>query len=115
MFTSSNNQNTFLGQQTTSSSGKVSIGQFSLVLPGRNNNNSSRWRRTAFGVSYSQSANFFDYIDVRGINNNPNSSLAQTYINSANSAKYSENDLINGFFPTTGRQILKKPLPMVYF
>lgn len=99
MLTLSNNQNTFLGQQTTSSNGKFSIGQFGLILPGRNNNNSSRWRRTAFGITYSQSVNFFDYVDVHGLNNNPNSSIAQTYINAANSAKYSETDLINGFDP----------------
>jgi hypothetical protein len=98
MFTSVNNQNTFLGQQTTSSNGKVSVGQFGLILAG-SSNGSRRWRRTAFGVTYSQSANFFDYIDVRGLNNNPNSSIAQTYINGANSAKYSEKELSDSFFP----------------
>lgn len=95
-FTSVNNQNTFLGGQTSSGSGKLSIGQMGLVLPGRNNNNSSRWRRSAFGISYSQTANFFDYVDVRGLNNNPNSSIAQTYINDANASGISENDLLGG-------------------
>jgi hypothetical protein len=99
MYTSATNQSTFLGQQTSGSSGKVSVGQFGLILPGRNNNGSSRWRRTTFGIGYSQSANFFDYIDARGLNNNPNSSIAQTYINSANAAQYSETELINGFYP----------------
>lgn len=96
--TSINNQNTFLGQQTNSSNSKVSVGQFSLILAG-NSNGSRRWRRTAFGVSYSQSANFFDFLDVRGLNNNPNSSIAQTYINAANNAKYSEQELSDGFVP----------------
>ena len=98
MFTSVNNQNTFLGQQTTSNNSKVSVGQFGLILAG-NSNGSRRWRRTAFGVTYSQSANFFDYLDVRGLNNNPNSSIAQTYINAANSAKYSEAQLSDAFHP----------------
>ena len=96
--TSINNQNTFLGQQTNSSNSKVSVGQFSLILAG-NSNGSSRWRRTAFGVSYSQSANFFDYFNVRGLNNNPNSSIVQTYINGANNAKYSEQELSDSFSP----------------
>ena len=64
--------------------GKLSIGQFGLDSGGRYDNGSRRWRRTAFGVTYSQSANFFDYTDVRGLNNNPNSSIAQTYVNAAN-------------------------------
>lgn len=97
-FTSINNQNTFLGQQTTGNNSKVSVGQFSLILAGNSNNN-RRWRRSAFGVSYSQSANFFDYFDVRGLNNNPNSSIAQTYINAANNAQYSELELSDAFVP----------------
>ncbi len=95
-----NNQNTFLNQQTTSTNSKVNVGQFSLILAGNNNNGSRRWRRTAFGVSYSQSANFFDYVDARGLNNNPNSSIAQSYVNGANNAAYSEQELINAFRPT---------------
>ncbi|QMW05686.1 hypothetical protein [Spirosoma foliorum] len=108
MFTSANNQSTFLGQQTTGSSGKVSIGQLSLILPGKNNNGSGRWRRSSFGVGYSQSANFFDYVDARGLNNNPNSSIAQTYVNSANAAQYSETELINGFDPNNRQADFKE-------
>ncbi|UFH53420.1 hypothetical protein [Spirosoma sp. KNUC1025] len=99
MFTSSNNQNTFLGQQTNSSSGKVSVGQFGAIFAGGNNNGSRRLRRSAWGVTYTQSANFFDYSNARGLNNNPNSSIAQSYVEGANSAAYSETDLINGFYP----------------
>ncbi|GAB2539725.1 OmpP1/FadL family transporter [Spirosoma aerophilum] len=97
-FTSVNNQNSFLGQQTNSTGSKVSIGQLGLVLAGSSNNN-QRWRRTAFGVTYSQSANFFNYTDASGLNNNPNSSIAQTYINAANNARYSEAELSDSFFP----------------
>ncbi|WP_020597955.1 hypothetical protein [Spirosoma panaciterrae] len=100
MFTSANNQNTFLGSQINSSAGKVSIGQFGLILPG-SSNGSRRWRRSAFGVSYSQNVNFFDYVDARGLNNNPNSSIAQTYINAANSAAYSEKELSDSFYPNS--------------
>ncbi|WP_461102011.1 hypothetical protein [Spirosoma koreense] len=98
MFTSSNNQNTFLGQQTNSSGGKVSIGQLSAIFAG-GTNGSRRWRRTAWGISYSQSVNFYDYSDARGFNNNPNSSIAQSYVEAANGAGYSENELANSFYP----------------
>ncbi|MBD2704959.1 hypothetical protein IC229_30295 [Spirosoma sp. BT702] len=97
-FTSVNNQANFLGQQLTGSSGKVSVGQFGLILAG-STNGSRRWKRTAFGVTYSQSTNFFDYTDARGQNNNPNSSVLQPYINEANSARYSEQELSDGFRP----------------
>ncbi|AUD01773.1 hypothetical protein [Spirosoma pollinicola] len=97
-FTSVNNQNSFLGQQTNSTGGKLSIGQLGLILAGKSDRG-GRWRRTAFGVTYSQSANFFDYTNARGLNNNPNSSIAQTYANAANSAQYSEAELSDGFFP----------------
>lgn len=97
-FTSVSNQNNFLGQQTTSMGNKVNVGQFGLVLAGKSTG-SSRWRRTAFGITYSQSANFFDYTDARGLNNNPNSSIAQTYVNAANSAQYSEAELSDAFLP----------------
>ncbi|GAB2568831.1 outer membrane protein transport protein [Spirosoma areae] len=106
-FTSINNQNTFLGTRSTGSDGKVSVGQFGLVLAG-NNSNSSRWKRTAFGVTYSQSANFFDYVDARGTNINPNSSIAQTYINAANSAKYSEAQLSDAFLPESRQADFKE-------
>ncbi|RYF51274.1 MAG: hypothetical protein EOO39_43380, partial [Cytophagaceae bacterium] len=38
-YTSVNNQNSFLGQQTNSTGGKLSIGQLSLVLAGKSDNN----------------------------------------------------------------------------
>ncbi|GAB3990130.1 outer membrane protein transport protein [Spirosoma daeguense] len=97
-FTSSNNQTTFLGQQLNGSNGKVSVGELGLVIAG-STNGSRRWKRSAFGVTYSQSTNFYDYSDARGQNNNANSSLLQTYINGANSARYSEAELSDGFRP----------------
>lgn len=91
-----NNQNSFLGGQTSSTGSKFNIGQLGLVLAG-NSNSQRRWRRTAFGVTYSQSANFYDYVDARGTNRNPNSSLAQTYINEANAGNYSEAELSDDY------------------
>ncbi|GAB3566851.1 outer membrane protein transport protein [Spirosoma luteolum] len=93
------NQNNFLGAQTVGSNSKASIGQFSLVLAGGDKNNNQRWRRSSFGISYAQTANFYDYIDARGTNNNQNSSIVQSYINAANDAKYSEAQLSDGFIP----------------
>ncbi len=107
-FTFSNNQNLFLGQQTASSASKVSVGQFGAIFAG-GTNGSRRWRRTAWGITYSQSANFFDYSDARGVNINPNSSLLQTYVNGANNAVvdnnvgYSEQYLADAYFPNERR------------
>lgn len=98
-----NNQSTFLGAQTTGNQGKVSVGQFGAILAGRNDNGTRRWRRTAFGITYSQSVNFHDYIDARGRNLNPNSSIAQTYINAANDEEYSETELDNDYDPSTNQ------------
>ena len=106
-FTSANNQSTFLGQQTANSAGKVSVGQFSAIFANKTNNN-GRLRRSAWGISYSQSANFFDYSSARGLNNNPNSSIAQSYVESANLAAYSEQELINGFYPGDRRADFKE-------
>lgn len=107
MFTFSNNQNTFLGQQTNSSAGKVSVGQLSAIFAG-SANSSRRIRRSAWGISYSQSANFFDYSDARGLNNNRQSSIAQSYIESANLAAYSEDELADGFYPNDRRADFKE-------
>lgn len=106
-FTSVNNQNTFLDQQTNSSAGKVSVGQFGAIFAG-GTNGSRRWRRSAWGVTYSQSTNFFDYNDAHGLNNNRNSSLLQTYVNGANDAGYSERELADAYRPTERRADFKE-------
>lgn len=106
-FTSSNNQSTFLGQQTAGSMSKVSIGQFSAIFAGGDNRN-RRLRRSAWGISYSQSANFFDYSDASGRNNNQNSSLLQTYVNGANDAAYSEQALSAAYRPNERRADFKE-------
>lgn len=98
-----NSQSTFLGAQTTGTRGRPGIGQFGAILAGKSDNGSRRWRRTAFGITYSQSANFHDYIDARGRNLNPNSSIAQTYVNAANSEAYSETALDEDYDPATNQ------------
>lgn len=97
-FMSSNNQSNFLDQQTTGSNSKVSIGQFGAIFAG-GTNGSRRIRRSAWGITYSQSANFFDYSDARGLNKNVNSSIVQSYANGANAAAYSEQELSDAFAP----------------
>ncbi|MCK8490300.1 hypothetical protein M0L20_00470 [Spirosoma sp. RP8] len=95
-----NNQNSFLGGQTNSNGGKLNIGQLGVILAG-SSNNSRRWRRTAFGIGYSQSTNFYDKIDARGINRNTGSSLAQTYANNATAGNYSEAELSDDYDPAS--------------
>ncbi|GAB3755462.1 hypothetical protein [Spirosoma pomorum] len=88
-----NNQSNFLGTQTIGQKDKFSVGQFGLILAGRDNGG-QRWRRSTFGITYSQSLNFNDYTSARGVNNNPNSSIAQTYVNAANAG---DADYPNGY------------------
>lgn len=86
------NQSGYLGSTTIGTKNNANIGQFSLVLAG-NNNGSRRWRRSAFGVSYSQSLNFHETVDASGLNRNNNSSFIQQYINDANGRNIGSADL----------------------
>lgn len=83
------NQNNYLGSQSNSTKTNFNIGQLGIVFAlGRTNNdsrynNSTRWRRSTIGITYSQSVNFSNRMDVSGTNNNTNSSILQPYINGA--------------------------------
>ena len=92
-FNLNSNQSAYLGGNTTVNSNKANIGQFSLVLAGSNANDNARWRRTVFGVSYSQSLNFNETVDASGLNRNNNSSFTQQYINDANAQNLSSDAL----------------------
>ncbi|MEZ0484245.1 hypothetical protein [Fibrella aquatica] len=75
----SSNRSAFLGSNTDANKTNFNIGQASLVFAGQSSPN-SRWRRSAFGVSYSQSLNFSNNIDAQGRNNNPNSTFLNEYL-----------------------------------
>ncbi|HEY0111067.1 MAG TPA: hypothetical protein VGB67_15615 [Fibrella sp.] len=97
--------NGFLGSNTTSSKTNVNIGQASLVFAGETSPN-SRWRRSSFGISYSQSMNFSDNIDAQGRNNNTNSTFLNEYIpglNSGGPGSVKESALSNDFTDKTAR------------
>lgn len=84
-FNGVNNRSSFLGSQTTGLQGNVSVGQLSVVFAGRDNGpDNRRFRRSSFGISYSQALNFQDYYNAIGQNVNRNSSILQTYANAAN-------------------------------
>lgn len=87
------NESAFLGTTTVGTKNNVNVGQFSLIFAGRNTNGSQRWRRSAFGISYSQSVNFHETIDLAGLNRNNNSSILQPYINDVNNRKIGSADL----------------------
>ncbi|QJW90504.1 hypothetical protein HNV11_14510 [Spirosoma taeanense] len=99
-FNITSNQSNFLGSSTTGLKNKGSVGQFSLVLAG-GNNGSRRWRRSALGISYSQSLNFNETIDAAGLNRNNNSSFLQQYINDANARNINSTDLDNEYNSNT--------------
>jgi len=80
----SSSKSGFLGSNTNANKTNVNIGQLSLVFAGESSRN-SRWRRSSFGISYSQSQNFSDSFDAQGWNNNINSSFLNEYIPGINS------------------------------
>lgn len=94
----------FLGQTTNASRSQVSVGQASLIFAGNPQNN-TRLRRTVFGLTYSQQANFSNEFILRGTNNR--SSLADTYVASVNSFNVPSGDLDKDFTPATANQ----PIP----
>ena len=69
----------FLGSVTKANKTNANIGQLSLIFAGESSGN-SRWRRSSFGISYSQSQNFADNVDAQGRNNNINSSFLNEYL-----------------------------------
>ncbi|MBO0947050.1 hypothetical protein [Fibrella forsythiae] len=74
----------FLGSTVDASKTNFNIGQLSLVFAGEPSRN-SRWRRSSFGISYSQSLNFSSTSDAQGRNNNTNSTFLNEYIPGLNS------------------------------
>ncbi|AQG79339.1 hypothetical protein [Spirosoma montaniterrae] len=63
-----NTQSTFLGSSLSDNSTKFSIGQLGLVFAG-GGDRGSRWRRTTFGVTYHQNANYANRYAFQGRNN----------------------------------------------
>ncbi|NID10888.1 hypothetical protein [Fibrivirga algicola] len=80
----SSSKSGFLGSNTNANKTNVNIGQLGLVFAGESSRN-SRWRRSSFGISYSQSQNFSDSFDAQGRNNNINSSFLNEYLPGLNS------------------------------
>ncbi len=101
----SSTKNVYLGSTTNADKTNVNIGQLGLVFAGETSPN-SRWRRSSFGVSYSQSLNFSDNIDAQGRNNNTNSTFLNEYIpglNSGGPGSLKERALSDDFTDNTAR------------
>ncbi|WP_080240171.1 OmpP1/FadL family transporter [Spirosoma rigui] len=92
-------QANFLGQNTTAKQTQASVGQASLIFAG-NPRNSTRVRRTTFGITYSQQANFANQFILRGTNNR--SSLADSYVASVNSFNVPSGQLDQDYTPPSG-------------
>ncbi len=95
----------FLSGTTNGNKTNVNIGQLSLVFAGETSPN-SRWRRSSFGISYSQSLNFSDQVDAQGRNNNTNSTFLNEYIpglNNGGPGSVKERALSDDFTDNTAR------------
>ena len=95
-------KSTFLGSNLNAEKTNVNIGQLSVVFAGQTSPN-SRWRRSSFGVSYSQSLNFSDQVDASGLNKNTNSTFLNEYIpglNKGGPGSVKEADLNRDFSPS---------------
>ncbi|WP_375445688.1 hypothetical protein [uncultured Fibrella sp.] len=99
----SSSKNGYLGSNTNSDKTNFNIGQLSLVFAGEKSPY-SRWKRSSFGISYSQSLNFSSSVDAQGRNNNPNSTFLNEYIPGLNNGapgSVKERALSQDFDPTT--------------
>lgn len=76
--------NRFLDNARTSDKTNVNIGNLSLVFAGDRSRNSP-WRRSSFGISYSQNSNFSTLVDAQGTNRNNNSTFLNEYLIGLNS------------------------------
>ncbi|MEZ0542425.1 hypothetical protein [Fibrella arboris] len=98
-------KNAYLGSNTNADKTNFNIGQLSLVFAGESSRN-SRWRRSSFGISYSQSLNFSGSVDAQGRNNNTNSTFLNEYIpglNSGGAGSVKERALSDDFTNNTAR------------
>lgn len=99
----SSSKNAFLTGNANSDKTNFNIGQLSLVFAGESSPY-SKWKRSSFGISYSQSLNFSNSIDAQGRNNNPNSTFLNEYIpglNSGGAGSVKEAQLNSDFDPST--------------
>ncbi|MEZ0610641.1 hypothetical protein ACAW74_19155 [Fibrella sp. WM1] len=76
--------NRFLNNTRTADKTNVNIGNLSLVFAGERPR-SSEWRRSSFGISYSQNSNFSTLVDAQGTNQNNNSTFINEYLIGLNS------------------------------
>lgn len=93
----------FLGQTTNANKTQGNIAQASLIFAGNPQNN-TRLRRTTFGITYSQQANFSNQFILRGTNNR--SSIADNYVANVNSFNVPSGQLDQDYTPPGGNQLV---------
>jgi hypothetical protein len=69
----------FIDNTRSSDKGNVNIGHLSVIFAGDPSRNSN-WRRSSFGISYSQNTNFSSLIDAQATNRNNNSTFLNEYL-----------------------------------
>ncbi len=81
-----NSNSTYIGNTQSSAKARPAISQFGLIFANNDPQNNSRWKRTAFGVTFSQQINYLSNQSFGGRNLNANSSFLQPFINDANNS-----------------------------
>jgi hypothetical protein len=79
-----NSSSAYIGNTVAANKTRPAITQFGLIFANDDSQNNSRWKRTAFGVTFSQQINYFNNLSFGGRNLNANSSFLQPFINDAN-------------------------------
>lgn len=108
-----NVQSQYIGQTTPSNKTAPTINNASLIFAGDPSRSGTRWKRTAFGVTYSQQANLLNEFTFTGLN--AKSSLADAFAQDLNRYNINSTDLNNAFdnntnnvtnlYPNSSREI----------
>lgn len=108
-----NVQSQYIGQTTPANKTAPTINNASLIFAGNPSRSGTRWKRTAFGVTYSQQANLLNEFTFTGLN--AKSSLADAFAQDLNRYNINSTDLNNAFdnnannvtnlYPNSSREI----------
>lgn len=90
-----NVESQYIGQTTLSNKTAPTINNVALIFAGDPAKRGTRWKRTAFGVTYSQQANLLNEFTFSGLN--AKSSLADAFAQDLNRYGINSTDLNNAF------------------
>jgi len=108
-----NVESQYIDRTTTATKSSPAINHAALIFAGDPSKRGTRWKRTTFGVTYSQQANLLNEFTFTGLN--AKSSLADAFAQDLNRYNINSTDLNNAFdnasgnvtnlYPGSGREI----------